>query len=139
MADRLEFSTERVFTFVAGRVPLSRVEGMSAIGLERNGELIAGVVYEGFNGHNIFMHVAAQPGARWLTRSYLRACFAYPFEQCRVHRITGYVEANNLNARRFDEHIGFTEEARLRGAASDGGDAIIYVMYKKDCRYVDSK
>lgn len=138
MSDQLVFSTGRVFAFVNSLVPLNAVAGMVGIGLERDGEMVAGVIYEGFNGTNIWMHVAAQPGKRWLTRGYLKACFAYPFVQCNVARISGYVNASNTQARRFDEHLGFEEEARLQGAAADGGDVIIYVMRRGTCRYVEA-
>jgi RimJ/RimL family protein N-acetyltransferase len=107
------------------------------IGLVRWGRLVAGVLFEGFNGRNVWMHVAAEPGARWMVRPYLRACFAYPFLVAGVDRITGYVDASNQAARRFDEHLGFVQEARLSGAASDGGDVILYVMRRADCRFLE--
>jgi RimJ/RimL family protein N-acetyltransferase len=81
------------------------------------------------------MHVAAEPGARWLVRDYLRACFAYPFLVCGVERVSGYVNESNTLARRFNQHLGFREEARLHGAAPDGGDVLIFVMWKKECRH----
>jgi RimJ/RimL family protein N-acetyltransferase len=40
-------------------------------------------------------------------------------------------------ARRLDEHLGFTHEATLRGAAPDGGDVLLYVMRREDCRFID--
>lgn len=133
----LNFQFEPVFAFVQSSLgALAKAEGMTAIGLERDGKLVAGVVYEGFNGHNVWIHLAGLPGRRWLNREFLRAAFCYPFVQCGVQRLSGYVNASNLDARRFDEHIGFQEEARLHGAAPDGGDVIIYVMQKEDCRYV---
>jgi RimJ/RimL family protein N-acetyltransferase len=136
-AHALDFDFEAVFGFAKSILPgLCRAENMTAIGLRRNGELVAGVVYEGFNGQNVWMHVAAEPGARWLVRDYLRACFAYPFEVCGCERVSGYVDDSNDAAKRFDEHLGFKPEARLKGAAKDGGDVILYVMWKKDCRYV---
>lgn len=127
---------ERVYAFVAPRAKLFRTEGAQAIGWEVDGVIVAGVVYDGFNGNNVFMHVAAIDGASWLTRKYLKACFLYPFEQLKVSRITGFVEASNFAARKFDEHLGFTKEAVLKGAASDGGDVILYVMRREGCRYV---
>lgn len=134
----LEFDVEQVFPFVQGLITgLARADNMRAIGLRSNGQLVAGVVYEGFNGRNVWMHVAAAPGANWLVRSYLRACFHYPFVTCGVDRVSGYVNASNTAARRFDEHLGFKEEARLCGAAPDGGDVVLYVMWKRECRYVD--
>ena len=133
----LEFDFSKVFEFVQGLIPgLSRADNMTGIGLLRNGELIAGVIYEGFNGHNVWMHVAAIPGARWLVRDYLKACFAYPFKVCGCSRVSGYVNDSNTAAKRFDEHLGFKQEARLISAAPDGGDVIVYVMWKKECRYV---
>lgn len=133
----LEFDTDVVLPFVQ-----SRIEGLApggefaTIGLKRDGGLIAGVVYEGYNRHNMWMHVAAIPGRHWLVRGYIKACFVYPFEVCKVQRVSGYVDDSNMEARRFDEHLGFRVEARLRGAANDGGDVLIYVMRREDCRYV---
>lgn len=136
MTHSFDYDLDAVFPFVQSLVPgLARTQDMRAIGLRRGGELVAGVLYEGFNGRNVWMHVAAEPGARWLVRDYLRACFAYPFLVCGVERISGYVNESNALARRFNEHLGFREEARLRGAGPDGGDVIIFVMWKKDCRH----
>lgn len=132
-----EYNADLVLPFVQTLLPgLAHAEGMKTIGLRKDGQLVAGVVYEGFNGRNVWMHVAAQPGRRWLVRDYLRACFAYPFLVCGVDRVSGYVNASNAEARRFDEHLGFQEEARLRGAAPDGGDVILYVMWRNECRFL---
>ena len=139
MAKRIISDPGRVWEFVHKRTGTPATAGMKGLGLEQDGELIAGVLYEGFTGHNIWMHVAAEPGARWMTREYLRYCFYYPFVEAGVDRVSGWVEASNTAAQRFDEHLGFREEARLKGAARDGGDVILYVMWRKDCRYVDSK
>jgi RimJ/RimL family protein N-acetyltransferase len=139
MSTRIVSDPGRVWAFVKERVPIQCVAGMKGLGLERDGELVAGVVYEGFNGKNVWMHVAAEPGAKWMTREYLRYCFHYPFNEMGVQRVTGYVEASNELARRFDEHLGFRQEAVLKGAATDGGDVILYVMWKDECRYVDPK
>lgn len=137
MSTRIVSDPGRVWAFVKERVPIQCVAGMKGLGLERDGELVAGVVYEGFNGKNVWMHVAAEPGAKWMTREYLRYCFHYPFNEMGVQRVTGYVEASNTLARKFDEHLGFRQEAVLKGAATDGGDVILYVMWKDECRYVD--
>ena len=136
MTTQLVYSTERVFSFGNDQTPLQFCTGMTAIGLEKDGEVIAGVVYEGFNGVNIWMHVGALPGRRWCTRPAMAAWFGYPFLQCGVKRISGYVNASNLVARRFDEHVGFKQEAVLNGAAPDGGDVIIYAMRREECKYV---
>lgn len=140
MRYELTFDLELVLPFMHSRIPgFAESRGMQVIGLRRDGELVAGSVYEGFNGHNCWVHLAAVPGGHWLNRMFLRAAFRYVFVQLGCSRLSGYVNASNMEARRFDEHIGFKEEARLKGAASDGGDVILYVMWQGDCRYVDSQ
>jgi RimJ/RimL family protein N-acetyltransferase len=138
MTVRIVSDPARVFAFCKERMPVSMVAGMKGLGLERGGELVAGVLYEGYNGYNVWMHVAADPGGKWLNRAFLRYCFQYPFVELNCKRVSGYVEARNADARRFDQHLGFREEAVLRGAASDGGDVILYVMRREDCRYLEN-
>ena len=138
MTHAFDFSLARVLGFMRSVLPgLKRSEDMVALGLLRDGVLTAGVLYEGFNPSNVWMHVAAQAGKRWMVRDYLIAAFAYPFLICGVDRVSGYVDASNSAARRFNEHLGFCEEARLEGAASDGGDVIIYALWKPDCRFLE--
>ena len=132
-----DYDLEQVLPFAQSLIPgLARTDGMRCIGLRKDGELVAAAVYEGFNGQNMWVHLAGVPGQRWMTRDFLRAGFAYPFLVCGVQRLSGYVNSSNLAARRLDEHFGYRVEATLKGAAPDGGDVLIYVMWRKDCRYV---
>lgn len=132
-----DYDLEQVLPFAQSLIPgLARNDGMRCIGLRKDGELVAAAVYEGFNGQNMWVHLAGVPGQRWMTRDFLRAGFAYPFLVCGVQRLSGYVNSSNLAARRLNEHFGYRVEATLKGAAPDGGDVLIYVMWRKDCRYV---
>lgn len=132
-----DYDLEQVLPFAQSLIPgLARSDGMRCIGLRKHGELVAAAVYEGFNGQNMWVHLAGLPGQRWMTRDFLRAGFAYPFLVCGVQRLSGYVNSSNLAARRLNEHFGYRVEATLKGAAPDGGDVLIYVMWRKDCRYV---
>jgi RimJ/RimL family protein N-acetyltransferase len=132
-----DYELDSVLAFAQSLIPgLSRSHDMRCIGLRKDGELVAAAIYEGFNGVNVWVHLCGVPGARWMTREFLRAGFAYPFLVCGVKRLSGYVNASNTQARRLNEHFGYREEARLIGAAPDGGDVILYVMWRKDCRYV---
>jgi RimJ/RimL family protein N-acetyltransferase len=135
--DALCYDLPQVLGFMRTHLPgLRPAEDMVAIGLQRRGQLVAGVLYEGINRFNAWMHVAAEPGARWLTRDYLRACFAYPFKVCGLRRVSGYVDESNAAAMRFNTHLGFREEAVLRGAAVDGGSVIVMVMWREECRFL---
>ena len=110
---------------------------MRCIGLRKHGQLVAAALYEGFNGRNVWVHLAGIPGRKWMTRDFLHAGFAYPFLVCGVHRLSGYVNASNTDACRLNEHLGYQEEARLKGAAPDGGDVILYVMWRENCRFLE--
>jgi RimJ/RimL family protein N-acetyltransferase len=130
---------ERVMRFVASRVGETELFGYSAIGLERDGDLVAGVLYEQHNGPNVMMHVASDGSRHWMTPAYMAACFRYPFLQLGVNRVSGLVRADNKDAQRFDEALGFKPEGVLREAAADGTDLILYGMLKRECRYLDGK
>jgi len=110
-------------------------ERYQAIGLERDGEIAAAVIFNLYSGADVAMHVAAVPGRRWLVREYIKACFGYPFLQLGVRRISGFVPAKNLEARRFDEHLGFKYEGIMRHALPDD-DVIVYGMIREHCRWL---
>lgn len=138
MTTRLISNPARVFAFVSQYMPMAMVAGMKGVGLEKDGELIAGALYEGFNGQNVWAHLAGKPGKRWMNREFLWYGFHYPFNEMGVKRISGYVNASNTEARRLNEHFGYQEEARLKGAAPDGGDVILYVMWRENCRFLEN-
>lgn len=138
MTTRLISNPARVYDFVSQYMPMAMVAGMKGVGLEKDGELIAGALYEGFNGQNVWAHLAGKPGKRWMNREFLWYGFHYPFNEMGVKRISGYVNASNTEARRLNEHFGYQEEARLKGAAPDGGDVILYVMWRENCRFLEN-
>lgn len=127
----------RVAKWVGDQIDEVYAPGSSAIGLEQDGELIAGVVFDMYTGPSITMHVAAVPGKRWMTKDFLWRCFAYPFIQLQCSRVTGLVRVDNLVAQKFDEHLGFVKEGLLRRAAKDGTDYIVYGMLREECRFLE--
>lgn len=106
-----------------------------SIGVERNGEVVAGILYCDNNGTSVCMHVASKPGVNWVTRAFLKLVFGFAFNGLGVKRITGFVPETNAKARKFDEHLGFKLEVVLRDIYADGG-LCIYAMRKEDCRFV---
>ena len=129
---------ERVTNWVAERVNEDDFGPATAIGLEKDGGLVAGVVFNMYNGPGICMHVAGT-GKEWLTRDFLYRCFAYPFIQLECNRVTGLVRVDNMLAQKFDEHLGFVREGVIRRGASDGTDFILYGMLKEECRWLEMK
>lgn len=126
---------ERAYNFACEFFPLGRSSWQKGLCQLKDGETVAAVVYQDFNGQNIFMHVAARPGRKWMTRHLLREAFKFPFETCRAQRITGWVNADNQDARRLNEHLGFKVEATLQWAGPQGQDVLLYRMFNWECRY----
>lgn len=108
----------------------------AAIGIVKDGNIIGAVLYEGYNGSNIWMHVAGIKGEPWLTKRTLALFFHYPFVQLGCQRVSGWVQMDNSDAKQFDEHIGFEKEAVLSRAGRGGADVIVYRMFKEDCRWL---
>lgn len=135
MTSRLISDPERVFDLVSRYTSISRVEDQKGVGLEIGDDLVAGVVYGEYNRVNVWMHVAIVPNRR-ATMEFVWYVFHYPFVELGCKRVSASVEASNAASRRLCEHLGFEQEAVLHGAASDGGDVILYVMWKESCRYV---
>lgn len=136
---RIEYTydLDRVMAFLLenGSRP-ARQSNQVAMGMLKDGEMVAGVIFDNVGKHNAWLHIAAKPGGKWLIRSAIARPFIYAFKVCKLDRISGYIAASNTRTRRFVEHLGFHQEAVLKGAAEDGGDIVIYAMFSKDCRYV---
>lgn len=129
---------QRVAEWVCARVGGSFNPGEStAIGLEKDGAMIAGVLFDHYLVRSIAMHVAGE-GGHWMTRDFARACFGYAFNQLKVCKVLGLVDSANHAARRYDEHLGFRLEATITGAGKTG-DLLVYSMTPDQCRWIGDK
>lgn len=109
----------------------------TAIGrLDKNGQLMAGVLFDSWNGSNIMQHIAGE--GNWATPWFLGMIFHYPFVQLGAKRTTAAICSTNLNVRRLVEHMGFEYETVLK-KATKRGDLLIYVMWPEKCKYLDDR
>jgi RimJ/RimL family protein N-acetyltransferase len=99
-----------------------------------DGKLLGGVIYQGYTGASIRMHVAGFT-PRWADRDMLWMAFHYPFEQLGVNKVFGHVHSTNLKALDFNRKLGFIEEARIAGVFRDA-DLVIMSMRREDCRWL---
>ena len=104
----------------------------NALGLERDGEIVAGVVYENWNGRSVVCHIAISGR---MTPAYLAAIYDYPFNVCGVDKIIVPVSSGNSKALRLVGKMGFTEEARIHNADTDG-DIVFLTMARESCRFL---
>jgi RimJ/RimL family protein N-acetyltransferase len=108
-------------------------ERSRSIGLKKNGEFVAGVIYENWHGKSITCHIAVTGR---MTSAYLGAIFHYPFNVCKVGKIIVPISSANIASIKFVEKMGFLEEARIKDAMADG-DMVIFTMPKKRCKYLE--
>lgn len=105
--------------------------GYTAIGLEEEGCLKSGFLFEKFNGVNVEAHVAGEK----FTKKILRFAFGYCFNQLNARRITVKILATNKKSLHFVERLGFEKEATLVDFWPEG-DVFIYRMFKQNCKWI---
>ncbi|WP_324658517.1 GNAT family protein [Burkholderia thailandensis] len=131
--------SDEVMRFVAERTGESHYDDYATIGLEKDGCIVAGVVFQGHNGPNVLMHFALEGSRHLITPAFIGAVFTYPFKVLRCNRVTGLVRTDNHDAQRLDEHLGFVREGVMRAAASDGTGFILYGMLMPECRFLSGR
>lgn len=110
----------------------------SCLILEKDGDITAVAVYNNWYPKNsVEISIAAVEG-RWLTRPFLSAVFSNPFIEWEMRRVGSSIAADNIRSIRFCEHLGFTQEGRIRQAAPNGQDLLLYGLLKSECRYLGS-
>ncbi len=129
----------RVVEFVLPRIGAT-IDSLkcTAVGLESNGIIVVGAIYERCNGHNVFFHGASDGSKTWATEAFMRAMVRVPFVELGLERMSTVVAESATDTLLFDYHFGFEEECRLKGAAHDGSDSIYLVMWKKECKWLAS-
>jgi len=105
-----------------------------ALGVEHNGEIIAGVVINNYNHTNATAHIAITKPNRMIIPLF-RAVSDYAFNVCSLKRLTGMVPTNEPETIEFNKHLGFVEEFVMKDAAPDA-DMMILVLWPTNCRWL---
>lgn len=123
--------------WVAKRIPgYVTSPGARALGVVKDGRIVAGVTYERFNGANIEASIAAEPGARWADRRVLHHIFAYPFLQLGVEAVTLLVALDNFASLNLATKLGFSQVAIVPFAAPGGVPLVVLQQYREQCRWL---
>jgi RimJ/RimL family protein N-acetyltransferase len=125
----------RTVKFICEQTGSTDFHNYTSIGLDRDGEIIAGVVYDNFSGANVFMHFAGKHGTRWCTRDFLKMVFGFAFDGMGCRRISGFVPASNKCAVNFELNLGCKVEATMKDAHPTG-DMLIMKMDRQECRFL---
>lgn len=135
MAELVFDQKQRIGNWVARQVgQTSDWGGFYAMGIMQGDEVIAGVVFNNFNGANATCHIAISRYTRLVPALIKHAC-KYAFNQCGLKRLTGMVPSNEPKILAFDKHLGFEEEFVMKNGAP-GADMHILVMWPDTCRWL---
>lgn len=135
MAELVYDQTERIGAWVAQQVGQGADWGsFYSLGVVDDDEVIAGVVFNNFNGANATCHIAIARYTR-LTPAMIRAACDYAFNYAKLKRLTGMVPSNEPQILAFDKHLGFEEEFVMKDGAP-GADMHVLVMWPDTCRWL---
>jgi len=107
----------------------------TAIGLEHDGKIVAGTVYENWNGRSVVCHIAWER----VTPAYMAAVYDYAYNVANVDKIIGPISSNHTRALALVSKMGFSEEARIKGAAHDSGDIVLMTQTPDKCRFLEPR
>lgn len=130
---------KEVAHWVAARIPGFEVGPQcTALGVVHKKKLVAGAVFDRWNGVHIETAIAADLSsrARWASRTTLKTLFNYPFLQLGCKAMTVGVPATNLESLNLATKLGFEVEALVKFAAHDGSSLIVLKMFKENCRWI---
>lgn len=101
----------------------------TAMGIERDGEIVAGVVFNCFSGHDVHVTVAGEG----FHRGFLRAVGRYVFDQLGALRISITTEQEHVID--IAKRLGAQTEGRKRNHFGRGRHAIVLGILKEDWKF----
>lgn len=120
---------ERVARFVSDALGVALCPPYTCLGIARDDKVIAGVVFNGFEGVDVHVTVA---GSGW-TRGFLMAVGRYVFDQLGCLRMTFTTEQPLVVG--LAQRLGGQIEGRLRSHFGAGRDGIIVGVLRDEWRY----
>lgn len=108
-----------------------------AIGVVKDNELIAGVIYNNYQPNLLIEMSIASIDKQWCSKHNLRAFFKYPFIQLGLERVQTLCSAKEGGIIMFNQRLGFKKEGYHRMAWPLGGDAISFGMLKSECKWIN--
>lgn len=120
---------ERVARFLSERLGVALCPPYSLMGIERNGEIVAGVLFNQFEGANVHVSIA---GTGW-TRGFIEAVGRYVYEQLGCLRMTITTEQPAVID--YAARLGGVIEGKMRDHFGEGRDAWIIGILRKEWKF----
>jgi len=109
-----------------------------AMGIDRDGEIVAGVVINNYNGTNATVHQAVKGFSKLVPELFYHVA-NYAFNHCGLKRLTGMVPVSMPDVIAFNHKHGFVDEFVMKYGAPDGEDLQIMVLWPENCRWLKPK
>jgi RimJ/RimL family protein N-acetyltransferase len=106
-----------------------------AIGLERDGVLVAGCLFEDWNGASFVCHLAIDGRAH---RNFFWAVCRYAFTQSKARKLIAPVYSNNSRMVRMAMRMRFIPEGCIADAQPDG-DILLFTLTPDRCRFLEDR
>lgn len=106
-----------------------------AIGIEENGAIVAGIIFEGWNQKSITCHWAIEGR---ISREFLWVSCHYAFVQCGAYKMIAPVYSDNRRMMAMAAKMGFVEEGRLVDT-QPGGDTVLFTLTADRCRFLSRR
>jgi len=122
------------------QVPILRVEdtqGIMAID-EETDTTIGAAIFDNWTENSVQVHYMLT-NIMLLRHGFLEEIADYIFNVCGKKKMYGTVPSHNVRALKMDKHIGFTEQARLKDAVSDGIDLIVLELTRENCQHLPAE
>lgn len=120
---------ERVAAFVGQRVKRIIYPPFTCMGIDRDGEIVAGVVFNSFSGADVHVTVAGSG----FTRGFLADVGQYVFSTLKCRRITVITEQPKVM--RIAERLGGQVEGLLRDQFGEGRDGFLIGILAQEYRF----
>lgn len=118
----------RTLEYVAARNGTKFYPPFSSLGIEHEGEIIAGVVFNCFTGPDIAVTIAGKSGA--FNRSFLDRVGKYVFDQLGCLRISITTEQDKIID--FAIRLGAQTEGRKRNLFGEGRDGTVLGLLREN-------
>lgn len=120
---------ERVARFVGDAVGIGFVPPFTCMGIERDGEIIGGVLFNVFEGPDVHVTVA---GKGW-SKGFFAEVGHYVFDILKCERMTAITEQPSVV--RIAERLGGEIEGCLRNHFGRGRDGFIVGILREDWKF----
>lgn len=121
--------------WVASQINGTFHAGSEAIGQVHDGHLVAGALYENWNGRSIIAHIAVRGR---MTPAFLAAIFDYPFNVAGVQKVICPIPSDNARSVKLASKMGFTLEATITDATPTG-DILLFTLPKANCKFLGNR